>query len=106
MKKHFFALLSILIISSASIAQVETFDLSKFKLPYLKYQSLNLNFNTSNQIQGDSWKDTSDYNFNYSNIYSYLSLGGYYYMYLNTPNEQSIYSLGSEIGRASCRVRV
>ena len=97
MKKHFFALLSILIISSASIAQVETFDLSKFKLPYLKYQSLNLNFNTSNQIQGDSWKDTSDYNFNYSNIYSYLSLGGYYYMYLNTPNEQSIYSLGSDL---------
>lgn len=97
MKKQLITIVSLILLGSTVFAQVETFDLSKFKLPYLKYQNLILNFNTSNEGQADGWKDTTDYKYNYSNIYSYLSAGGSYYMYLNTPTEQSTYSLGANL---------
>jgi hypothetical protein len=76
---------------------IETFDLAKFKLPYLKYQSLNLIFNTYNQSQSESWKDTSSYSFNSEDFNSYLNAGGSYYRYLNTPSEQSTYNIGFSI---------
>ncbi|PKP36189.1 MAG: hypothetical protein CVT98_08710, partial [Bacteroidetes bacterium HGW-Bacteroidetes-15] len=97
MKKVITAFVILFVISCVSFAQVETFDLSKFKLPYLKYQSLDLNFNTNNQSQSDSWKDTSDYKYNYNNIYTYLNVGGSYYLYKNTAMEQSTYSFGTNI---------
>jgi hypothetical protein len=95
MKKHFLSVAMLLIASNALFSQVETFDLSNFKLPYLKYQSLNLTFNANNQNEFQNWKDTSDYKLNINSIYSNLDGTGSYYSFINTPSEQSGYSIMS-----------
>jgi len=95
MKKHFFSVAMLIIASNTLFSQVETFDLSSFKLPYLKHKSLNLGFNANNQNQFQAWRDTSDYKLNINSIYSNLDGTGSYYSFINTPSEQSSYSIMS-----------
>jgi hypothetical protein len=97
MNKKLTAFILLLLISSASIAQIETFDLSQFKLPYLKYQNFNVSFNAYNQSQFNNWKDTSDFKYNNSIISTYLTANGYYNLYLNTPTQQSNYNIQTSI---------
>jgi hypothetical protein len=95
MKKHFFTVAMLVIASNTLFSQVETFDLSNFKLPYLKYKSLSLTFNANNYNQFEEWRDTSDYKRNINSIYSNLGGTGSFYSFINTPSEQSSYSIMS-----------
>lgn len=97
MKKTLIAFALLLSCSSILNAQIETFDLSTFKLPYTKYESLILDFGGNNETQIEHWKDSSDYFFNQSNLYSQVRLNGTYNLQINTPNQQSSYSIGSYI---------
>lgn len=97
MKKLITAFIILSVISCASFSQVETFDLSKFKLPYIKRQSLNFVFGANNQNTLDSWRDSSNYLFKENSIYAQTNLNGSYFLYKNTPNQQSYYSLNSSI---------
>lgn len=63
MKKLTTLILFMYILSFSSTAQIETFDLAKFKLPNFKRQSLSFIFGANNQNNFDSWKDTSEYFF-------------------------------------------
>ncbi|HCY01447.1 MAG TPA: hypothetical protein DG754_15020 [Bacteroidales bacterium] len=97
MKKTSIAFVLLLSCSSILNAQIETFNLSTFKLPYTKYESLILNFGGNNKNQIENWKDSSDYFFNQSNFYSQAALSGTYNLQVNTPNQQSSYSISSYI---------
>lgn len=74
---------------------LETFNLASFKLPYIKYHSLDLIFYTSNESRSDSWKDTTGYKYNFSDIYSNITARANYSKSINSPTEQSLYSLTS-----------
>lgn len=69
-------------------AQIETYNLSLFKLPYIKRHSLDLNFETINDINFQNYKDISSYNYKRSAISSMGSASGTYGYYLNTPKTQ------------------
>ncbi len=84
---------ALIFLFNVSNAQVETFDLSDFKLPYLRYETLDFDFGLNSQNQFESWKDTIDYNILRSNITSRFNLGSRYQLYINTPSQQSNYSL-------------
>lgn len=97
MKKTLIAFALLLSTSSLLNAQIETFDLSTFKLPKIKRQSLNFVFGANNQNTLESWKDTADYSYNENMFYAQTNLNGSYFLYINTPNQQSSYSLYSSI---------
>ncbi len=97
MKKKFFYSAALILFFSVSNAQVETFDLSDFKLPYLRYERLDLDFGLNSQNQFNYWKDTTDLNFSSAFISSRFNTGAIYSLYLNTPKQQSSYTIYTDI---------
>jgi hypothetical protein len=87
MKKVLLVFLPGIIFYAQSQAQIKDFDLSKYKLPYLKRQSLDFNFNANSNIQHDNndylgpsnIRNTSNFNGN---------LSGTYTLFYNSPNYQ------------------
>lgn len=78
-----------------SFGQIDSFDLSKFKLPELKREELSLNLTNKNQVPFQSWNDTSNFfNTKYS-VFSKLDLGSYYDLYISNSRQQSAYSVGT-----------
>jgi len=97
MNKKFFYSTALVLFFSVSNAQVKTFDLSDFKLPYLRYERLDLNFGLNSQNQFNSWKDTTNFDFSRTDINSRFNTGGIYSLYLNTPEQQSSYTIYTDI---------
>lgn len=95
MKKSILFSAALLLLFNVSNAQIETFDLSEFKLPYLRVERLDLDFGLNSQNHFESWKDTADFSFAGSSIDSRFQTGGIYNLYLNTPTQQSEYTVRS-----------
>lgn len=95
MKRTILFSAALLLLFNVSNAQIETFDLSEFKLPYLKVERLDLDFGLGSDNYFSSRKDTSDLSFGGSSINSRFQTGGIYNLYLNTPTQQSEYTVVS-----------
>ncbi|HPE75701.1 MAG TPA: hypothetical protein PLC80_06410 [Draconibacterium sp.] len=96
--KHFSLLFCIMIASLFSFSQVENFDLSKYKLPNIKRQQLDFDFQSGGQNSSSKY---FSYYPNYSDTIKDVNnrfTGNYnlgYSFYLNTRNIQSLITAGT-----------